>query len=387
MKKFKRTFIVIMAFATSTVAFYFVDLASKNGHGPISSTMKEIEHAILGDTVRVQDSLIKESIDDDSIKRTALNAKLSDLKNQKKILIGYAGSNYTSVSKATVDMDNKLGVRMDVIQIYKAWGSKASEQFPKSEVKEIISLGSIPLITWEPWLSDFSDEIPNQSQQAKREINPLKAIYSGVYDSYIRNWALEAKRINSPIYLRFAHEMNDPYRYPWGPHNNEPGDFNKAWIHVHRIFDEVKADNVIWMWSIHSAYAGYDAYYPGDDYVDIVATGILNFGSSVYWSKWWSFNELFAPHYTELSSFGKPIIIVEFGSLKVGGNRAKWYAQALNSIPQTYKNVKGVVFFNFPTDNTLTDKSVSWSLEPDKKETKAIQQILKNWKDSNFLFN
>ena len=68
MKKFKRTFIVIMAFATSTVAFYFVDLASKNGHGPISSTMKEIEHAILGDSVSSQDSLINERFNDESIK-------------------------------------------------------------------------------------------------------------------------------------------------------------------------------------------------------------------------------------------------------------------------------------------------------------------------------
>ncbi len=385
MKKFKRVFLVLIAFVASTFIFYLVDLASQNMHGPISSTMKEIEKTILGDSVKLSDSLSVKQIVYDTIKRKHLIISIENLKSPKKILIGYSGSSITSIPAATMEMDNKLGVRNDIVQIYAAWGSKANEQFPKKQVSDIISVGSIPLVTWEPWLSDFSDEIPNQAVLAKRETNPLKAIYSGVYDQYIRTWAIEAKRMKSPIYLRFAHEMNDPYRYPWGPHNNEPGDFKKAWIHVHQIFEEVEADNVIWMWSIHSAYSGYTDYYPGSQYVDIIATGILNFGTSVYWSKWWNFEELFAPHYNELSSFKKPIIIVEFGSLKVGGDRPKWYKKALNSIPQAFKNVKGIIFFNFPSDKTLTDKSVSWELEFQSNELRTIQQILQSWKKSNFL--
>lgn len=385
MKKFKRIFLVLIAFVVSTVIFYFVDLVSQNTRGPISSTMKEIQKAFLGDSVNSTDSLLVQEVVYDTIKRKHLNVSIENLKNPKKILIGYSGSSISSIPAATVEMDNKLGVRNDIVQIYAAWGSKINEQFPRKQVSDIISVGSIPLVTWEPWLSDFSNEIPNQAVLAKRETNPLKAIYSGVYDQYIRSWAVEAKRMKSPIYLRFAHEMNDPYRYPWGPHNNEPGDFNKAWIHVHQIFEQVEANNVIWMWSIHSAYSGYIDYYPGSQYVDVIATGILNFGTSVYWSKWWNFEELFAPHYNELSSFKKPIIIVEFGSLKVGGNRPKWYKKALNSIPQAFKNVKGIVFFNFPSDKTLTDKSVSWELEFQSNELRTIQQILQSWKKSNFL--
>ena len=385
MKKLKRVFLVLIAFVASTFIFYLVDLASQNMRGPISSTMNEIEKTILGDSVKLSDSLSVKQIVYDTIKRKHLIVSIENLKSPKKILIGYSGSSISSIPAATMEMDDKLGVRNDIVQIYAAWGSKANEQFPKKQVSDIISVGSIPLVTWEPWLSDFSDDIPNQAVLAKRETNPLKAIYSGVYDQYIRTWAIEAKRMKSPIYLRFAHEMNDPYRYPWGPHNNEPGDFIKAWIHVHQIFEEVKANNVIWMWSIHSAYSGYKDYYPGSQYVDVIATGILNFGSAVYWSKWWNFEELFAPHYNELSSFKKPIFIVEFGSLKVGGDRPKWYRKALNSIPQVFKNVKGIIFFNFPSDKTLTDKSVSWELEFESNELRTIQQILQSWKKANFL--
>jgi beta-mannanase len=180
--------------------------------------------------------------------------------------------------------------------------------------------------------------------------------------------------------------MNDPYRYPWGPHNNEQGDFIAAWRHVHSIFKQMGADNVIWMWSIHSAYENYQAFYPGDAFVDVVSTGILNFGTSVYWSKWWTFEELFAPHYQALANFGKPIIIVEFGSLKVGGDRDKWYGDALTAIPKLYKKVKGIVFFNYPSDNTLTDKSVTWELGPNQTVTHRIKSILKDWELNQYTF-
>ncbi|MFN4951928.1 MAG: glycoside hydrolase family 26 protein [Flavobacteriales bacterium] len=387
MTSLKRIGIIALAFTLSIGMFLLIDAASSKGKGPISETVHEIEKVFIGDTVNHSDSIEQQKLRVSPKHRVKLTLSTKQAKNPNKILIGYAGSSKSNVTEATMEMDEKLGVHMDLVQLYVAWGSKKEEQFPSARVQEIVTAGSIPVITWEPWLSDFSENIPNQAPIENREVKPLKAIYSGVYDDYIRRWAKEAKRIKSPIYLRFAHEMNDPYRYPWGPHNNEVGDFSKAWIHVYEIFKSLNVNNVIWMWSIHSAYDDYASFYPGDEYVDVVATGILNFGSSVYWSKWWSFDQLFSGHYGALSSFKKPIFIIEFGSLKVGGDRKRWYEEALNAIPQSYKNVKGIVFFNVPADKTLTDKSVTWELDKTSKEAQCIQQILGNWKKSNFLHN
>ena len=75
---------------------------------------------------------------------------------------------------------------------------------------------------------------------------------------------------------------------------------------------------------------------PGDDYVDWVATGALNYGTVAYWSQWWSFDEIFGKHYDFLLGLGKPIMIAEFGTLAVGGEQAEWYRSALTGLNQRY---------------------------------------------------
>jgi beta-mannanase len=94
--------------------------------------------------------------------------------------------------------------------------------------------------------------------------------------------------------------------------------------------------SAIWTWSPHVGYLYWDTYYPGSQYVDWVATGVLNFGSIGQWSQWWSFQDIFGSKYPLLTSFGKPLMVAEFGSLAVGGNRAAWYQAALTDLPTKY---------------------------------------------------
>ena len=114
-----------------------------------------------------------------------------------------------------------------MIDQYVAWGDKPNEQFPTRMVETIDRMGSVPMITWEPWVVDFDEGIrKNLSPEAEREYGSLAAIARGEYDFYIVPWAKGAAGYHKPIFLRFAHEMNDPYRYPWGPQNgNRPEDF------------------------------------------------------------------------------------------------------------------------------------------------------------------
>ena len=112
------------------------------------------------------------------------------------------------------------------------------------------------------------------------------ALESFYYDFYIVPWARAAAEYKHPLFLRFAHEMNDPYRYPWGPQNgNRPEDFVAAWKHVHLIFQKMGATNVLWVWSPHISMPWFEFYYPGPEFVDWIGVGVLNYGTIASWSR------------------------------------------------------------------------------------------------------
>jgi len=296
-----------------------------------------------------------------------------------KILLGAFDNQMKESFESIVSLEDSIKTTFPLISIYTAWGSKPEEKFPVEEIKNIIGLGSIPVITWEPWLNDFNEELyPGAHKPEDPDKNGMKNIALGLYDSYIIQWATAARKINKPLFLRFGHEMNDGYRYPWGPQNNSTQDFIAAWRHVHDVFAQQGANNIIWIWSPHPAYDFKD-FYPGDAYVDYVGVGVLNYGDAAIWSKWWSFGDIFGKYYPQLASYNKPIMITEFGSLPNGGNRSKWYADALDSLPQHYPLVKSIVFFHFSQDNTTTQQTLDWYFKSDHAVTGTIIKEVNKW--------
>jgi hypothetical protein len=238
-------------------------------------------------------------------------------------------------------------------------------------------LGSIGMVTWEPWLATFeSARHAHLPLREARDRHGLAHVARGDYDFYIDAWVTEAARFGKPVFVRLAHEMNDAYRYPWGPQHNTKEEFIAAWRHVVERARAAGATNIIWVWSPHVAYQFWELYYPGDAYVDWVATGVLNFGPIAQWSQWWSFAEIFGKHYPELKSFGKPIMVAEFGSLAVGGDRAAWYDQALRALPTEYPAVRALLFFNVQGDQTVTYQKVDWTVTGDSALVRVIADAL-----------
>jgi beta-mannanase len=242
--------------------------------------------------------------------------------------------------------------------------------------KAIYDLGSTPMITWEPWLNDFNREDDGLPEVTDPNKHGLADIANGKYDFYIKKWALQAKAFGHNILIRYGHEMNDPYRYPWGPQNNKPEEYIAAWRHVVNVFRNVGANNVIWVWSPQPAYLQYQEYYPGSDYVDWVGVGALNYGTVAPWSKWWSFKEIFGDYYTKLDVFKKPLMITEMGSLDVGGNKTEWFRKAFTDLSGKYPDLKAILFFNDNNDNTTLNKSLNWSITNDTLTCRAIQQAI-----------
>jgi hypothetical protein len=296
-----------------------------------------------------------------------------------KILLGAYDDATQESYENIVLLEDSINTKLPIISIYSAWGSKKDQVFPLLRAQAIYDLGSIPMITWEPWLNDFNPvQFSHNASALNKNKGGMRAIAEGKYDAYIDSWAADAKKFGLPFYLRWGHEMNDPYRYPWGQQNNTPDDYIAAWKYLVSRFKSLGVDHVIWVWSPHPAYS-YKEFYPGHSFVDWIGLTALNYGTVATWSQWWSFADIAGKACTDLSLYDKPLMLTEFGSLEVGGDRAEWYRQALHDLPAKFPKVKAVVFFHARNDMTITYKSLDWSFEEDPKVLHTIQTAVKDW--------
>jgi len=382
MRRAYRLGLVGTALASSVAVVVLLTRFSSASEGPIAGTLEWLGTAVGSIEHGIRQRLIGglgRSGDLAWFRPYQTNA--DRLRNPDVILLGAYDSGLPETLDGVAELERTIGTTLPLVQIYTAWGDKPEQRFPLKMATAIWDMGSVPVITWEPWLTDFE----NTRHQAlplrdARHRHGFTAVARGDYDFYVDMWAAEAAQFGKPMFLRFAHEMNDPYRYPWGPQNNTKEEFIDAWRHVRERFEAAGARNVIWTWSPHVGYPYWDTYYPGSQYVDWVATGALNFGwVGQQWSQWWSFQEIFGVKYPLLASFGKPIMVAEFGSLAVGGDRAAWYRAALTDLPEKYPAVKALLFFHAKNDHTVTYQTLDWSIARDPALARTITAAIKPW--------
>jgi hypothetical protein len=378
MKRRYRLAVVATALASFAGGVWLLTTFNTRSEGPLASLLERmgsavgsLEHRLRGGAGRGERSRRLRWLE-------PYRREPSRLRHPQDLLLGAYDGGIPATLEGIERLEQPLGTTLPLIQFYTAWGDKPDQQFPLVMVNAIANLGSIPVITWEPWLSDFeSSRHPHIALRDARESHGMASVARGDYDFYVDAWAWAASRFRHPLLLRFGHEMNDAYRYPWGPQNNTKEEYIAAWRHVVERFRLAQADNVIWVWSPHVAYEYWEQYYPGDAYVDWVATGVLNFGPIAQWSKWWTFAEIFGTKYAGLSGFGKPIMIAEFGSLAVGGDRTAWYTAALTDLRTKYPAVASLLFFNVAGDQTVTYQKVDWTFLSDSALTRAVATAIR----------
>jgi Glycosyl hydrolase family 26 len=258
------------------------------------------------------------------------------------------------------------GKRASLIMFYQGWGlTDGSQNFEPQWMDNIRNHGSIPMVTWEPWL--YTEGV-NQPAYA------LQNIANGSFDSYIAQWARDARAWGHPFFLRFAHEMNGNWN-SWSEqvNGNSAGQYVLAWQHVHDVFAQNGATNATWVWSPNVSYTGstpMSELYPGDAYVDWIALDGYNWGT-VGGHSWQSFTNVFSPSYSEITAIStKPLLIAETAAAESGGNKANWITSALTSEVDNFPRIKGFVWFN---ENKETD----WRIESSAKAQAAFRRAVK----------
>jgi beta-mannanase len=249
-----------------------------------------------------------------------------------------------------------IGKNLAAVLIYVHW----EDPFPTSDANTINANGSVPLITWEPWIT--------------HEAGTLEAISSGSYESYVRTFIQAAKDWGKPMFLRFSHEMNGNW-YPWdGFHNG--GDaaavqkYKQAWQYIYNVKEELGAGNVTLVWCPNNTdqpIASWNAasqYYPGDDYVDWVGMDGYNWG----YGSWEAFDSAFNNIYQALTALTqKPLMIGEFASADNGGDKGAWITDSLSRLQSDYPRVKLFCWFNI-------NKERDWRVNSSASAEAAFRQ-------------
>ncbi|MDN3688339.1 glycosyl hydrolase [Cyclobacterium jeungdonense] len=156
-----------------------------------------------------------------------------------------------------------------------------------AEVNERFKTGNIITLMWHACRP--TDEEPCtwkgsvQNELSEDEWNDLIRPGTRTY----QNWANQVDEIavylkqlelaGIPVLWRPYHEMNGDWFW-WGQKPGENG-YRQLWKNLyHRLTDYHQLNNLIWVWNANATLArnkmAYDLYYPGNDYVDILATDI-----------------------------------------------------------------------------------------------------------------
>lgn len=252
------------------------------------------------------------------------------------------------------------------------YGLGTPGDFPVATFNAIVAGGAIPHMTWEPWAS---------GNPAGPNFNNTKII-NGDWDTFYRKYAKSIKAWGKPLFIRWGHEMNGNW-YPWGGANNGGakldgyGDPTKAdgveryidaYRHVVDLFRAEGVTNVTWIWCPNigdvpnETWNKPENYYPGDSYVDWIGFDGYNWGTSVVNGGWASYYITFNPHYQKFKGYGKPLMIGEFSSTELGGDKAKWIKEAFLYLKNAHTQIKCITWFNINKETDWRINSSATSL-------------------------
>ena len=274
-------------------------------------------------------------------------------------------SNGLTSIKLVKDYQSAYKTHFDIVSIYIPWGDEEKCNLPQKLIDSIYQNSSTPMITWEPWESLFQKSSGGDTLRNEKKV--FSHITNAVFDDYLLKFSNQIKALKRPVFLRFAHEADNPF-YPWSAKgNNTPEEFKNAWKYVHDFFSRNGAYNVIWVWNPWKATA-INAYFPGEDYVDWVGVTCLNYASFSNDKKWYSMEQLYQPfHNNPVFRTGLPVMLAEMGSLQSEGGQADWFKGASQSVKTKFHEVKAFVLFNSGVDKNMPDgtygKNLNWQME------------------------
>jgi hypothetical protein len=246
----------------------------------------------------------------------------------------------TTMTQAT-HLESYVGRKLDILgAFYNSAAGTCYRTAPFSDGKPqaIYDHGAIPIVTWSPGYR-------------------LDQINKGSADACIRDVANRAKAFGHLFMLRPYHEFNGD----WMIYSGCGQPFIDAWRRTVSIFQQQGATNVAWVYPPDEGYRTCaEQSYPGDRWVDWVATSSYNHDTSTDWcgyhTGWCEFSDMFHsnPSVSLHDHFGphKPIMFTEIGSVEdpsMPGRKGNWFRNLGSTMKKALAYGRGVVYFDHST--------------------------------------
>jgi hypothetical protein len=185
-------------------------------------------------------------------------------------------------------------------------------------------------------------------------------ITAGRWDEPLRRLAAELASLDRPVFLTFDHEVDSAKKLDV---RGTAGEYVAAWRHLHRLFAEVGAKKVVWVWVVTGSNRNWSRVpdvYPGNSYVDWLSWDPYNSSGcrdrAVNPSEWRSFKATVQPFYEWLQTngkaagidIGKPYMLSEFGTVSDPDDptaAARWY-DAIPGALKTFPKLKALTLWN-----------------------------------------
>lgn len=275
---------------------------------------------------------------------------------------------------------NKLRY-INIFMPYSHSGTVAST-FPETPLQGLLDNGYTPIITWEMMYTAYPPLDPVQPT--------LNQLTTGFFDAYIDTFADKVRLYSDTILIRLFHEFDGNW-YPWTTAVNyqDPNDLILAFRYIVDRFKARGTTNVKWIWSPNSAPSPDAAYnwlvnaYPGDSYVDIVATSIYNHPLPGV-PPWRSFRSVLAESYYYLTNYfpTKPFFICEaacrerYGTELSGSQtKAEWICRMDKDLQSYFSKTRALIFLS-------TNKEHDWRINSSFAAQEALRTCL--WEDAYY---
>jgi uncharacterized repeat protein (TIGR01451 family) len=242
-----------------------------------------------------------------------------------------AADGHTGPDRRTSELNFEAmaGRKMITDRQYYEWG----DQFPFADDDWTRDQGRTPILSW-------NSGLPGGGYARWADIA------AGVYDAEIDARAQAIKDFRAPIFFAFHHEPKTSLTA------GTPAEFIAAWRHIHDRFEADGVTNVTWVLILMAqTYLNGkgDLFYPGDDYVDLVAADGFNwYKCNGHLGPWRSPEEIFDPFHDFAIAHGKPMMIAEWGTGEDPADpnaKAQWLRDGLATFRQ-WPEVKVVSYYN-----------------------------------------